>query len=169
MPENLHGLVETHVLIRQSFIHTHVFSFTEKHLNMDISCSDDGFSTDADSLWSCDSGSVSHFTHQDAISINSSDYDSAICSPQSRTLDRDFAKSLTLVDDTQELAADVALDHKVDMILREEVDGAACSTPRISRLSSDQQSTDTILCPSDLDEDSEDLCRSRSSTIKEQS
>lgn len=135
---------------------------------MDTSCSDDGISTDADSLWSYDSGSVSHLTHQDAISINSSDYDSAICSPQSRTLDRDFAKSLTLVDDTQEPAC-LALDQEVDVILRGEVEGAACSTPRISRLSDidSQRSTDTILCPSDLDEDEEDLCRSRSSTIKE--
>ena len=58
-------------------------------MNFDVAGSDEGFSTDAESLCSYDSGSM-YPSHQDLLSISSSDYDSAICSPKSLTLDREY-------------------------------------------------------------------------------
>lgn len=134
------------------------FVFTEKHLDFEISGSDDGFSTDADSVWSCDSGSVSHLTHQDAVSISSTDYDSAICSPKSLTLDRDFVDKLTL----EGICSTPALDLSALCELAE--------TSKTDPALESQGSTDTILYESDCESEEETeklaVVRKRSSTIK---
>lgn len=62
------------------------------------------------------------------------------------------------------------LEPRVDVTMRGEVDGEASSAPsRLDVMS--QQSTDTILYESETDSDNDDdlSCRSRSSTIKDQS
>lgn len=74
--------------------------FVEKHLDFEVSDDCYSTSTDASSLWSCDSG-VPAFsvapTATDGISLNSSDFtDSAVCSPQSLSLDRKLSDCLKL-------------------------------------------------------------------------
>lgn len=114
-----------------------------------MSGSDDGFSTDAESLWSYDSGSTpaaaaGYLIHQDAVSVGSSDYDSAICSPKSLTLDRDSHEQLTVEHITLE---DENLQSDASLL-------------------ESQASTDTILYDSGSDTDDEEVTRERSSTVK---
>ena len=124
-----------------------LLSLVEKHLNFDVSGSDDGISTDAESLCSYDSGPMSQRGHHDILSISSSDYDSAICSPKSLTLERELDELLTLE----------------NLDLGEE----ASSCSKDNSLLESQASTDTIVCQSDSDGDEDELeeRRDRSSTL----
>lgn len=123
--------------------------FTEKHLNFDIVGSDDGISTDAESLCSYDSGPMSRVYYQDTMSISSADYDSAICSPKSLTLERDFITHLTIEDVT---GKDTSAGQS--QVLISEAGSEADTTADDVTLAS-QVSTDTILCDSETDTEDE--------------
>lgn len=122
----------------------------EKHLNFEASCSDDCYSTSTDrsSLWSCDSESVGgtmNPTTTDCISLNSADYtDSAICSPQSLSLDRklsDCLKSCSLEPSTPVFRTGEA------------------SPPDSQLLVDDGDNQDVV------EDETEDVCRGRTGTL----
>lgn len=113
------------------------FSFIEKHLDFEVSCSDDGISTDASSLWS-DNSSITGLRNPETSSINSFDYDSAICSPKSLTLERTLSDSLKLTN-----AAPDGCSSMVENV--DEVDDVALRLHRTcSTILESQQSHDCL-------------------------
>ncbi|KAF6018585.1 SH3BP5 [Bugula neritina] len=131
----------------------------EKHLNFDVSESEDteSVSTDADSLWSTDSESLTQLAQLDDVSIHSTEYDSAICSPKSLSLERAFTDQLVLSEAGDPLA--LAPNLNVDELYTQ----SQSPDPALES----QASTDTIICESDREDEDEELTRSRSSTMKE--
>lgn len=114
-------------------------------------------STDADSLWSTDSESLTQLAQLDDVSIHSTEYDSAICSPKSLSLERAFTDQLVLSEAGDPLA--LAPNLNVDELYTQ----SQSPDPALES----QASTDTIICESDREDEDEELTRSRSSTMKE--
>lgn len=115
-------------------------------------------------MCSYDSGPMSHLSNHDGLSISSSDYDSAICSPKSLTLDRDYLENLTL----QQLSVIGGEEEAAsgDETLANSGDESTLTPVEEGSQLHSQASTDTVLYQSESEAEEEQDTRDRSSTLR---